>query len=66
MIYRGFYKEAGQVVPETEAYQYALNRCLNGRAEEKKEFQEMLVEWYFSSGEWMPEEEEEEEEEWMR
>lgn len=50
MYYRGIGPEEGEVVPEEEAYDYALDRCLNGH--ERKEFKEMLVEWYFS-GNWI-------------
>ena len=66
MVYRGYWAEKGQVVPESEAYEYALERCLNGKDAERKEFQEMLVEWFFSSGDWQLEEKETEEEEMMR
>lgn len=41
-------------VPESEAYEYALEHCLNGSEEEIKEFKEMLVEWFFS-GNWIKE-----------
>lgn len=56
MYYKGIGPEKGKVVPEEEAYDYALDRCLNG--EEHEEFREMLVEWYFS-GNWIKEEEDE-------
>lgn len=42
-------------VPESEAYEYALERCLNGPEEDMKEFQAMLVEWFYS-GNWRKEE----------
>jgi len=44
------YREMGtdNFVPESLAYQYALERCLRGTEEEKKEFREMLVEWFYS------------------
>ena len=54
MCYKGIGPEKGKTVPEEEAYDYALDRCLNG--EEHEEFREMLVEWYFS-GNWIKEEE---------
>ena len=38
-------------VPESEAYDYALERCLHGSEEDMKEFREMLVEWFYS-GNW--------------
>lgn len=63
MVYRGYWAEKGQVVPESEAYGYALDRCLNGTEAEQQEFKDMLVEWYFSSGDWLLEEEKIEEKE---
>lgn len=39
-------------VPESEAYDFALERCLNGSEEDMKEFKEMLVEWFYSGGNW--------------
>ena len=42
-------------VPESEAYEYALERCLNGTEQDQKEFKEMLVEWFYS-GNWIKEE----------
>ena len=44
----------GNFVPESEAYEYALEQCLHGSEEDIKEFKEMLVEWYFS-GNWIKE-----------
>lgn len=41
-------------VPESESYQYALERCLNGTEEDIKEFKDMLVEWFYS-GNWIKE-----------
>ena len=41
-------------VPESEAYEYALERCLNGPEHDVREFREMLVEWFYS-GTWMKE-----------
>lgn len=41
-------------VPEDEAYEYALDRCLNGSEEDQKEFKTMLVEWFYS-GNWKKE-----------
>lgn len=45
----------GVFVPESEAYNYALERCLNGTEEDVKEFKEMLVEWFYSGGDWRKE-----------
>lgn len=42
-------------VPESEAYEYALERCLNGTKQDQKEFKEMLVDWFYS-GNWIKEE----------
>ena len=41
-------------VPENEAYDYALERCISGTEQEQKEFKEMLVEWFYS-GNWIKE-----------
>ncbi len=52
---KGYHEYGTQVfVPEDEAYEYALERCLNGSEEEQKEFKEMLVEWFYS-GNWKKE-----------
>lgn len=44
----------GNFVPESEAYEYAIEQCLHGSEEDIKEFKEMLVGWYFS-GNWIKE-----------
>lgn len=51
------YREIGtqNFVSESDAYEYALEQCLNSSEEDKKVFREMLVEWYFS-GNWVKEE----------
>jgi tRNA nucleotidyltransferase (CCA-adding enzyme) len=41
-------------VPEEDAYEYALDRCMNGTEEEQREFKEILVEWFYS-GNWIKE-----------
>ena len=46
-----------EFVPVDEAYEYALRECLFGSREDKDEFKQMLVEWYFS-GNWTKEERE--------
>lgn len=52
---KGFHEiGTGVFVPESEAYEYALEQCLHGSEEDIKEFKEMLVEWYFS-GNWVKE-----------
>lgn len=53
---KGFHElGTNNFVPEKEAYEYALDCCLNGTEQEQKEFKEMLVEWFFS-GNWIREE----------
>lgn len=49
--YEGIGPEQGTVVSEEDAYAYALERCLSGTEEDKQEFKEMLVEWFYS-GNW--------------
>jgi hypothetical protein len=39
-------------VSDEDAYEYALDKCMNGTDEEQDEFKKMLVEWYFS-GNWI-------------
>ena len=54
---KGFHEVGtGNFVPESEAYEYALERCLNGTEEDIKEFKEMLVDWFYSDGKWRKEE----------
>ena len=40
--------KSNEFVPEDEAYDYALEQCLNGSEEDVKEFRTMLVEWFYS------------------
>ena len=47
MYYKGIGPEAGTIVEEDQAYQYALERCANATPEENQEF----VDWYYS-GNW--------------
>ena len=47
-MYIGILSEQGEKVPDSEAYDYALERCLNGSEKDKQEFREMLVDWFFS------------------
>lgn len=51
-LYVGIGPEHGRQVPENVAYQYALDRCLNGSECDQQEFREMLVEWFYS-GNWI-------------
>lgn len=53
--YSGTGPDAGTFVPEDVAFEYALWRCIMGTPEDKKDFREMLVEW-FCSGNWVREE----------
>ena len=39
-------------VSDEDAFDYAFDRCMNGTEEEKEEFKEMLVEWFYS-GNWV-------------
>lgn len=43
---------SNEFVPESEAYEYALQHSLYGSDEEQKEFKDMLVEWFYS-GDWI-------------
>ncbi len=52
---KGYHEMGTHVfVPEEDAFDYALDRCLNGTEEEQKEFKEMLVDWFYS-GNWVEE-----------
>lgn len=48
-------------VPEEDAFDYAIDHCTNfvpplfHKIDWKEEFKEMLVEWFYSSGEWAKE-----------
>ena len=53
-MYVGIGPEDGTIVEENQAYEYALDRSLHGTPEDQKEFQEMLVEWFYS-GNWLKE-----------
>lgn len=46
--YVGIGTEKGNIVPEEDAYDYALDRCLHGSEEDQEDFKEMLVEWFYS------------------
>ena len=54
IVGRKGYREAetNMFVPEDEAYVYALAICLDGTEEDRKEFKKMLVEWFYSGGNW--------------
>ena len=57
MYYEGMGPEQGTIVNDEDAYAYALERCLSGTEEDKQDFKEMLVEWFYS-GNWARREEE--------
>ena len=52
---------AGIFVPDEEAFNYALEHCFEvvpkfvHRIKWTQEFKEMLVEWFYSGGEWIRE-----------
>lgn len=54
VIYVGLGPEKDTVVEEDQAYQYALERCLHGTPQDRQDFKEMLVEWFYS-GNWLKE-----------
>lgn len=53
--YIGIGPEEGNFIPAESAFEYALERCTHGTLDDKKEFREMLVEWFYS-GNWIEEE----------
>lgn len=48
--------KTGNFVLEEDAFDYALEICLHGTEEDKQEFEKMLVEWFYSGGNWKKEE----------
>lgn len=52
--YIGIGPEAETFVPGNVAFEYALERCMYGTPEDRKEFKEMLIEWFYS-GNWIKE-----------
>lgn len=50
--YEGIGPEKGIIVQEEDAFDYALDRCINGsekdKHEFKEEFKEALPDWFFS------------------
>lgn len=44
--------EEGRIVEEEQAFDYALERSLHGTEDDREEFREMLVEWFYS-GNWI-------------
>lgn len=55
VFYYGIGPEQGKIIEEDQAFDYALERCLEGTLEDQKEFREMLVEWFYS-GNWIKKE----------
>lgn len=53
--YLGIGPEKGTIVEEDQAFEYALERCLNGTPEDQQEFRRELVEWFYS-GSWIKQE----------
>lgn len=51
MYYEGIGPEQGTVVSDEDAYDYALERSLSGTENDKREFREMLIKWFYS-GNW--------------
>lgn len=53
----GYHNDRESVfVQDKEAYEYALEQCLHGSEDDQKEFKKMLVDWYYSGGDWRREE----------
>ena len=53
---KGYHEMGTNVfVPEDEAFDYALDRCMHGSELDQIEFRHMLVEWFYS-GNWIKEE----------
>lgn len=52
MPYVGIGPEEGTIVGEEQAYDYALDRSLYGTPEDRREFRDMLIEWFYS-GNWI-------------
>lgn len=50
-MYKGIFKNDGIIVGAEKAFNYAIQRVVQGTKEEKKEF----IEWYYS-GDWVEEE----------
>lgn len=56
MIQSGYVEfSTNEFVSDEDAFDYAFEKCTNGTEEEQQEFQEMLVEWFFS-GNWVRDE----------
>lgn len=46
--WRGIGPESGTIINDDIAFQYALERCLQGTPEEQQEFRGMLIEWFYA------------------
>lgn len=55
MNYVGFGPEEGHVVPEDKAFDYALERCLRGTIQDREDFREEVIRWFYSDN-WVEEE----------
>jgi len=67
VAYKGMGPERGNIVPAEDALSYAMERCgirpsaAPADPQDRDEFNQMLVEWYFS-GNWIPVEQDGEQE----
>lgn len=52
--YLGIGPETGTFIPAESSFEYAMERCIHGTPDDKREFREMLVEWFYS-GNWIKE-----------
>lgn len=48
MNYVGLGPEEGHVVPEDKAFDYALERCLRGTIQDREDFREEVIRWFYS------------------
>lgn len=50
--YEGIGPEKGIYIKEEDSLEFAVNRGLHGASDEKQEFKEMVMEWFYS-GNWI-------------
>lgn len=50
--WEGIGTEEGKIIEDDVAFEYALERCTKGTEDDRKEFEKMLVEWFYS-GNWL-------------
>ena len=51
MFYVGILSERGTIIPESEAFEYAMERCKANEDDRKafeREFGQEIVEWFYS------------------